>query len=428
MEDINAVEFVESRSLEIQSIEDSIKKSNKKTMLFQRVPFYKRRRNRNYDKKKSKKFTYRKRDRNFLRTHNFYAKRFFMLKLDKTGIPITRHIKSSKFIYKTKDQGFIFDESFRGVSEYLLSDILNYNNKLEKCENNNILNNESELVAYDTISNNKNSILKHYPLGIDEVSIDDLKNLVDFKILNKIQYLNNEFEAIITESSFFIIGKSIKNLNPVNYYCSFSILKNKNVNLQNLIKNFNVNKKEVLHFLSFNNEIESEKILCKRNQVMELWQIFINNKIIPICLNEINRIYLESDKMSVYDNIKSNLFLKIEEKINEDIIKKFERTPKSKKMDFDLKKLFLFSEPCFKYFIFQVIKGNIENCAEIFDDDKIIGRVIRGGYKFTNGKCYGLGFFTCEFNFKNNNIFDEVFFMKNLKQKNFYEIKIVNFL
>lgn len=320
MDDINTVDFVEARSLEIQCIEESINKSNKKTMLFQRLPFYKRRRNRNYDKK-VKKFTYRKRDRHFLRTHNFYAKRFFMLKLEKTSIPITRRIKSSKFIYKSKDRGFLFDESFRGVFEYNLVDIESYDNKN---------------ICDDVVD----QLLINSPLGVDEITVEKLRSLVDFTLLNKVQRFNNEYEVVVAERSIILVGKSISRLIPANFYSALSIINNNNLDLKNITINYNGRfKTNIICFSS--DGIETNKILCLRQEVMNFWQFLISNKIIPICLNEIHRIYFESDQMSIYDNIKSNLFEKIEHKVNESIIMKYERTPISKRVSFDTGKLFL---------------------------------------------------------------------------------------
>ncbi|ORD99976.1 hypothetical protein A0H76_2564 [Hepatospora eriocheir] len=112
-------EFVNSRSKEIKEIEKSIETKKKQSLIWQRLPHYKRRRNRNYDKRHTKKVKPRKKDRHVLRTHTYFAKRFFMLKLkDKLSIPLNRRVKSDKFIYKFSLRLLVFDESFRGVFEY----------------------------------------------------------------------------------------------------------------------------------------------------------------------------------------------------------------------------------------------------------------------------------------------------------------------
>lgn len=452
-EDINVIEFIQSRSKEIQAIEESINKTNKKTMLFQRLPFYKRRRNRNYDKRKAKKFTYRKRDRHFLRTHNYYSKRFFMLKVDDLSIPFKRRIKSSKYIYKSQKRGFIFDESFRKAIEYLKTDIFRD------------LSSNEDIV--DSFNPNSMSI-QDFRLKLENTPY------LNSNSYNTIQKIDNEYEIIFKKFSIILIGREL-NIKGYPIDCVFSVMKNNNINEiledyksqfdQDDSKTANISEKcfnlalteklESQKNFSFYNSIsnqsndtkydkdglESSKIFCSRREAMNILQKFISSNIIPICLSEIHRLHLENDCISIYDNVKSDLFKNIEKSICAKIFEKYNKTPSSKKQSYDISRLFISNESIGKYFIFKAIKGSIDPSAEIYCETQIendendefsciygdpIGRVVRSEYKFTSGQTYGLGFFNENFevgkykNLKN-------FLCKNLNQNNCYPIEIVKY-
>lgn len=128
-ESIDIVEFLKARSHEVEAIEKSIAVSHKQSLAWQRLPYYKRRRNRNFDRRLSKKFSHRPKDRHALRTHTYYAKRFFMLKLPAFSIPLRRRLKSMKYIYKSQSRGFVFDESFRGICVYRRAEVLDFRDR-----------------------------------------------------------------------------------------------------------------------------------------------------------------------------------------------------------------------------------------------------------------------------------------------------------
>lgn len=394
--DINVIDFIEARSKEIQFIEESIKTTNKKTMLFQRLPFYKRRRNRNYDQRKSKKFSYRKKDRHFLRTHTYYSKRFFMLNLGKVSIPITRRIKSSKYIYKSQERGFVFDESFRGGTVYDKDYVLGLD------------------AAVDGYSGG--AFIKSHPLGARHISVRDLLSQVDLSRYNEVQSINNEYEAVVTKSSIILVG-SVLCAEGRPLECVFSVMKHDCIDqvldLKSVYKNSS-------------GGLESYKIICKRSEAMDIYQRLVSCNVIPICLSEIHRLSLENDVLSVYDNVSSSLYQDIEAGVNSEIVSKYERTPKSKKQSYDLDKLYLSKEKPVIYFIFRVAKGSVSNCGEIFDDDECIGRVVRSAYKFGEGRCFGLGFLKEAVASKAKHLLSpgRVFFCRNLGQSNYYEISV----
>lgn len=392
--DINVIDFIEARSKEIQFIEESIKSTNKKTMLFQRLPFYKRRRNRNYDQRMTKKFSYRKKDRHFLRTHTYYSKRFFMLSLGKVSIPITRRIKSSKYIYKSQRRGFVFDESFRGGAVYDKDYILGLDGSSSQC--------------------GSESILKTNPLGIDPTRVSDMLDRIDLSRHNEVQMIDNEYEVIVTESSIIMVGK-VLHAEGRALECVFSVLNHSGIEQILDLKSVYVNNSDGM---------ESCKIICKRSEAMGIYQRLVNNNVIPICLSEIHRLSLENDAVSVYDNVSSSLYRSIEASVNAEIISKYNRTPKSKKQTYDLDKLYLSREAPSVYFVFQVSKGSVSSCAEIFNDEECVGRVVRSAYKFGGGRCFGLGFLKKGLAAKVEPVIGSVLFCKNLTQSNYYEITV----
>lgn len=460
--DIDAIELIEARAKEIQFIEESIKKSNKKTMLFQRLPFYKRRRNRNYDKRKSKKFTYRKKDRHFLRTHTFYAKRFFMLKFETANfnctdfsdasfnnspeascvvpnfkyndisIPMKRRIKSSKYIYKSQDRGFLFDESFRGGFSYptdlLVEQILKI--RSESCQ-----------------TSKKFCSIELLP-SISQISLFSFASSIDLQKYDQVQCIENLYEVILTKEQIYIIGAWI---------CDCSVSAHPLDGMVSIFKKeaygfFELkNLKNLLIFPDKAGGIQTHKILCERSQMMSVFQSLSNNSIIPICLEEIYRLSYEHDQMTIYDNIKGNLFKMIENSINKEIVDKYNRTPKSKRTEICTDDLYLERDPKLKeseqnvYCIFRIEKGNTERGAFLYKENLCIGRVIRSAYKFGNGKCYGLCviysdcyeaidkkeselFFDKQSNAINGNdesVNNSLLSIKNLGKNNFYRIQIV---
>lgn len=367
---IDVVDFMKARSKEIEAIERSIETSHKKSLLWQRIPFYRRRRNRNYDKRSKKKFSYRKKDRHFLRTHTFYAKRFFMLKLNAFSIPLARRLKSSKYMYKSQHRGFIFDESFRGAHACAKSDL-------------------AQAVAR---------------------GIDLAKDGV-------IQYIDNEYEVIVDGDRIISIGKNLCGGAGMEGQAVVSVILKKDYRFEELDASLSAT---IYKPSGMGNGLETHKILCPRTSVMSVYQKLQSSGFIAVCLDEIHRLALERDCMTVYDNVHSPLFKEIEAAQNAEKIAKYERTPASKKQAYDLGRLHLHDEPVHGYFIFQITKGSCEGRAEILSGGECIGRVIRGGYKFSSGRCHGLGF--CY-----NQQAQGPYHVRNLGQKNSYEMEIIKY-
>ncbi|KAI4292272.1 hypothetical protein PAPHI01_1563 [Pancytospora philotis] len=375
---INTVEFLKARSQEIAAMEKSLDVTHKTSLAWQRLPYYKRRRNRNYDKRMNKKFTHRPKDRHALRTHTFYAKRFFMLKVGAYSIPLRRRLKSAKFIYKSQARGFFFDESFRGAYCYSTAD------------------------AKALCSKDKSCCLAD----------------VDFNAHSVVQYIGNRCEAIVDGDRLILIGEPLS-IQPIETIdCSVSVLSKKEL----IFKDSQLYK---IH--SAVHPIETHKILCKRSEIMKLFEDLANAGLIPVCYEEIARLALENDCMTVYDEVSSPLYAAIENSINEEIVDKYNRTPASKKQAYDTSKLFLQAEPAGTYFIFRVPKGAAERAAEIYLNGMLVGHVVRSAYKFASGFCCGLGFFY-EPGVADSCSAEGDLCVKNLAQTNAYPIEIIKFI
>jgi len=411
-EDINTVEFIEARAKEIQYIEDSMAKSNKKSMLFQRMPFYKRRRSRNYDKRKQAKFTRRKKDRHFLRTHTFYAKRFFMLKLETAediAIPQRRRVKSSKYIYKSQERGFVFDESFRKISECETSEFLR-EFKMVGCEVDSdttcglaseVDSEISRATTCGLTSNVDSEISRSTTLGLacvmnseisgSTIEIKDLLAHVNISLYNTVQSLPGAIDVVITVDKTYFIGETpIENFRATGSSV-LTLMKCSSHDLSYL-RSFKSAK-----IFKSSSGLESHKIICDRSEVMPIYEKLIRNSIIPVCLEEIHRLSIENSTYTIYDDITTGLYKTIERSINRDIIDKYNRTPPAKRQSYDLGLLYVTGDEALAgqmsvvYCMFRVVKGTTGRCDQIIRDGVCIGRVVRGGYRYSSGCCHGIG-------------------------------------
>lgn len=127
--EIYSIDYANNRASEIKSIEKSIAETKKNKMLFQTLPFHKRRRTASFDERRLPKELRRaartKRRRikqtvkdqtNLLKAHTWYAKRFTMYKRGEMHVPFKRHSKSDSFIAKSlQTRGVLCDISFSRV-------------------------------------------------------------------------------------------------------------------------------------------------------------------------------------------------------------------------------------------------------------------------------------------------------------------------
>lgn len=129
--EIDSLVYANNRMEEIKEIEAEIANRKQNKMLFQRLPFHKRRRTASFDErrlpreyrrasrlpKRKRKAAARRVGGSFLRTHVWFAKRFSMVSLLDTKLPLKRRQKSDKFIHSAlKTRGVLYDESYRSIA------------------------------------------------------------------------------------------------------------------------------------------------------------------------------------------------------------------------------------------------------------------------------------------------------------------------
>lgn len=380
-DEIDVQNFVNERESDIKILEKSINSSRKKTMLFQRLPFYRRRRTRSNFCKKQR--SVRQKRRHYLKTHVWYAKRFKMIKLDNVGIPIKRNQKSSKFIYKSQHRGFIFDESFK----------------------------------------------KSYVCFLNDTNLRQFN--INYNLINKVQLIQTEegyIEAIVTEKICILLLPMGMNCNfdVLAYFdCLISLIK---IN-DEFIKDFYMDvdgaiENKTIFYVENINNYESGKLFLSSKDVMRIWLHFIKKGCIPICIEEMQRLALENDYMVYpFDDVHSKMFKMLEDAQNTEFINKYERTPKSKKTSINFEHLYIQTRDRVFFYIFELTKGVLNKNAFIYStDNQLVGRVIRGNFCFTKGKSKGLCYTNDMLELK------KTFKAKNYNNNNFYEIKIVKLL
>ena len=365
---INLEDFVNARNKEIETIEESIKNKRKITLKWQTVPHYKRRRNHSYIYKK-KKFKQRSKQRFGMRSHVYFAKRFHMLMIDsslKLAIPWIRNVKSKSFLNKAYNIGFFIEESFREIK------IVNNNNN----DNNQIDNLECMCTQDGEIFRN-NNIVYHITGNITKVVTNCIFKLylVNMTNINKIMEILQQYEVIL-----------YKNNDKTDFFNSYIIIGNKYITMK---------------------------------LIVDLQKIYVR----LISIKELEILALEYDIMTFYDKVNTPIYQKIDAEQYKQIKDKYERTPIGKKNQYNIEKqLLYFDSSTISYYIFKIPKGTGERGAEIVTDDLlVVGRVIRVGYKRTNGVNYGLlYFFNCHNNYTNNTLY-----IRSLGKNVWYKIELI---
>lgn len=394
-EEIYVKEFLKERNDEINELINSLDRK-KKTLEFQRLPFYKRRRTKNLNKKK-KQNNNKKNKIDWLPMHIYYAKRFQMTKLNGFKIPLLRRQKSEKFIYKSAYRGFLMDEGFMGVNIHKIND---YPNLLETKSNifiDSIINNEP--VSYCKI----NDLIIIQSLLINDYNIF---SIFYGKILIVGKYKLNDFNNIFKNGD--IENKISININyPKQEYC----------------KEFN--KFEEEYFYIFPTEqLFKYKIIFNKNIMKLLFNLFLIKGYIPICINELFRISIESNIILNFDYTNTSFYEIFEKAVYNYEYEKYKRTPKGKRKNY---KAIGFNQPFnlnIKYpetHIFNLENGSFERGSLVYKDNILCGIVIRGSFCFSIGKERGI---------ISINNYDKLakYTIKSIKNGKIYEIKQSKFI
>ncbi|KAF7698647.1 hypothetical protein CDIK_1361 [Cucumispora dikerogammari] len=395
-EEIQVNDFLKERNDEINELIDSLDRK-KKTMEFQRLPFYKRRRTRSLIKKKRPKNKTTEKN-NWLPMHVYFAKRFKMMKLNGWKVPLLRAQKSEKFIYKSAHRGFLWDEGFMKLNIFKKDELISKNliitreNVFVDC----VL--ENQPVSYCKINNEM--ILFQSPLATDYYV---------FTIFYGKRLIPGKYSICEFKNMF-----SAEELNGNKISQSRQYLK------QEYIGNFEMN--EVTFHVIPTEYSFKYKIIFDIKLMKTVFNLFLKQGYIPISVNELFRISIESKIVLNLDKIDTDFYEKFEKAVYGDEQLKYERTPAGKKKNY---KTVGFSEPFFlniKYSqtkIFELKKGSFERGGLVYKMGEECGIVIRGSYCFSSGKERGIVGIR---NFDENSSYT----LKSIKNGKTYDLSPVN--
>lgn len=409
IDDINATSFIDARSHEIHILEKSIQETRKKTLLFQRLPFHKRRRTRSKHLNKrrfSRRINHKQREK-FI----YYHKRFKMINFLNYNVPLQRREKSDSFIYKSEHRGYVFVEIYKTAFLYRengFNDVTCRLSKEIKDSVSNVLivieyeNEEYEIYKYDSfviiIAIKQPRVLNY---GIVEdlgISISVMKGKIDFKcnvkeilidLWNKKE--NEEKDKIGLNNN---LTKTSNNIYEENEIPSINVREGVLYNKNDTVVDFGN-----IIVLQKTDSIEKCKIIVNKNKVRELHDLFIKNSIIPICIFELFRIGLENNTLIYpFDYPNSPHYQQFERAAYLEEYTKWTRTPVGKRVNYEKHNVL---EPWFipldfyknqKLYIsyFDVSKGSLKRMALIYKNEIFVGYVLRASYCYRIGKCRGV--------------------------------------
>ncbi|KAM0687908.1 Ribonucleases P/MRP protein subunit pop1 [Conglomerata obtusa] len=439
IDEIDANNFVDARSAEIQILEKKINQTTKKTQLFQRLPFHKRRRTKSRDTRRTPNKHARRKKRKgkkhlhpMLVTHVWFAKRFEMIELFNTKLPLQRRIKSDKFIYKSYDRGFIFDDSYKDIRIYNIKDINNSALVQNSLNVKIICNNETieyknvkefldvidENIVIETFLKIENNFVKCDFIKISNflISVCMFNDILD-TLMRCLEY--TKFDIC------FSVFKGTRYFSETGIYKLTEKIDTPFENYMNDMMQLCIEDSAFsTEFLFVQNKInfETGKIFVKRENAMKVWQMLNNVGFIPISINEMLRLGLEEKKLIFpFDYPNSIFYEEFEEKLVKPIKEKYDRTPPAKRINYEKNGIyqpFIIPKNISSFYIcyFTVKKGVANRLAIIYDNDDIVGYVLRGAYCFSLGKCRGVCII--------KNIAKNAYKAKNISNTNYIEIDL----
>lgn len=346
-----------ARAEEIRLIEESINKNRKKNLLFQRLPFYKRRRTRSFARKNIKK-----RGRGI---QAWYSRRFEMMKIEGVKMPIKRRLKSDSYIYKSFSRGFLVYESYKEVYVF------------EK---------DSGAIKGECFET-ENYVFSLISLG-ETVDKDCCIKQID----TAISVIGDTFK----ESGVY--ETSLNADSEYKFYCKIDeYIENWIIRDFKLIDEMPQNK-IIFLFLKSEGSLESGKVFIKNCFLLKFFQKMTSRGSIPISIEELFRIGIEKKRLIFpFDCVETKFSREYERIMLEKNIKEYERKPKSKRakntfenVDFDKIEN---RTPIF----FDVPKGCVDKSAVVLCGSKIVGIVLRSMYCYSIGQCRGLCFINKEY-------------------------------
>lgn len=335
-ETINIADFIAARRHEIAQIEAAIRQTTKKSVLFQRLPHYQRRRNRSFDQRRRAVHTPRKKDRHCLHSHTFNAKRFFMLRLAHCAVPLRRRLKGDKFVYKAAHRGFFIDESFRGVREW--------------------------------------------PLGNADASSGGAVSGATRGVCN-----GDVCDVLADGAVRFLVGGGLVDAAPQSHSCIAVVHGERVAGIAWPVPVHVFPQPPRAAQLP-----ETHRIVCAREHTMAVVQALLNAGLAPAGVEDIERLALESGTLCLYDWVGTRLYRAIEDARAREFEEKYARTPPAKRAAVDCTQLRLPDSVCHAYFTFRVRRGTCTRAAVIWRGEACVGRVVRAAFRFAAGGVAGI--------------------------------------
>lgn len=346
---INSIEFVKARAEEIRRLEELIETTQKKTMLFQRLPFHKRRRCRS--------FRCRRRRPRTSGIKTWLAKRFRMIKIYGTELPLQRYAKSDSFIYKSFERGFLFYESHKKAYVFEKGSL-----SLSACEC-------FETGRYVVVVSMDDVPCGASPVGCLDTPIAVLGNVcIGQGVYKTGRDMRSEWCAAEKTLDDYID-------------CCFANAEHAASSEEAL----------VFAFAESQGTLERGRIFVQRSHLMSLWQKMVLKGFIPVSIDELLRIGLETRTLVFpFDHAHTALYREYERERIAPVVAKYNRTPAAKKprVTGDI--------VCFEHLaggrllFFDVPCGKVQRCADVFCGDARVGSVLRASYCYSIGRVRGI--------------------------------------
>lgn len=406
---IDAHEFVGERSNEIQELEKSLPSRRKKNMLFQKLPFYMRRRSASH---------YRKRKRN--KKSDYYGKRFSMIHVNGHKIAHKRFEKTFSLLHKGGNyiynmvhyHGYVYRIDY-GVEQ----ELKNYKyHDIDASINRKELNDDRSCGQGRYYTSNGDA---HFTLHFND---------------------EGKFHLFKTKKTLILVTASVvpEFLQAKEILCEtesiFEVLKEKELSRSGVYKltNGTITKSDVM-IDDYFSSIQEDHVV-KLNAEFSLVLIFSNLKKI---FGNIIRVWTiigleEYMKLSLdygffvfpFDDVNSDWYKQYEKEVFYEENQKYFRTPRGKRYDYLALKendnskmspcpanqtitkerdtqsnifIFPYKFPCalksqFTY-LFKCDKGNLQRCARVYrmgDESVVCGYVLRGSFCYSVGKYRGI--------------------------------------
>ncbi|KAI5165066.1 hypothetical protein NEIRO03_0124 [Nematocida sp. AWRm78] len=379
---IYSIEYANARAAEIKEIEASIAATKKNKMLFQTLPFHKRRRTASFDERRLPK-EYRRRARtkrrqikqsvkdqkNLLKAHTWYAKRFNMYKRGNMAVPFKRHSKSEGFIAKAyKTRGVLCDVSCNQV--YIGVTSMPTQSIIDKEYNRSIIWSGEDIITQD--SKTINGCLEGRSIVITEskewvnsnvTSVQEIENLSVFEVFGK--------QTLFAKSELVNCKK-----------------------IEDLIDS------ETPSYISMRVENKSY-VIVSRKHCMWLLQKCVCSGIVPCSILELRRMATETERIvypyDIPQNPHGKAFLLYLASLEEELQRK---RPKGKK-DVIFQPLYEKELGTQKILLFTATKGSFPPKSPVIQSDQseefimqgneeIIGEVGRSSFSFAKGRTAGI--------------------------------------